>query len=42
MTCSAVGGEHLLAMRHISSSYHGRRKQRDQSGQREGKNVTHG
>ena len=38
----AIGREHLLTMSHICSRNHGRRKQRDQSGKRERKKVTHG
>ena len=38
----AIGGKHLLTMGHICSGNHGRREQRDQSGQRERKKVTHG
>ena len=38
----AIGRKHLLTVGHICSGNHGRRKQRDQSGQRERKEVTYG
>ena len=38
----SIGRKHLLTMGHICSGNHGRREQRDQSGQRERKKVTYG
>ena len=41
MAGRAIGRKHLLTVSHICSGNHGRRKQRDQSGQRKRKKVTH-
>ena len=41
MAGRAIGRKHLLTTGHVCSGNHGRRKQRDQSGKRERKKVTH-